>query len=79
MPTPANVATVKVTPCLSPAALKFVELQLANYLGAGARTLVSHAAEQAPGSHTLILQLASAVGNASERDGFLQSCTHYLD
>ncbi len=59
--------------------MKYVELQLANYLGPKARTLVTHVASTAPGSHTLILTLADAVPNLAERDGFLTSCNFYLE
>lgn len=75
----SQYAIVKLKPPLGPSALKFVELQLANYLGPRARTLVTQAASESPGTQTLILTLADAVSNPSERDGFLTSCTYYLD
>ena len=71
-------ATITVKPCLTPSALKFVELQLANYLGTEARTLVSRAAAQSPGADTLILRLAESVANPTERHGFMQNCSYYL-
>ena len=72
-------AVVKLRPCLSAADLKFVELQLANYLGPRARTLVTQVASSVPGTQTLILTLADQVPNEAERHGFLQSCEYYLD
>ncbi len=74
-----HYAVVKLKPCLSASDMKYVELQLANYLGPKARTLITHVASTTPGSHTLILTLADAVPNPAERDGFLSSCKFYLE
>ena len=72
-------AVVRLKPCLSAADMKFVELQLANYLGPRARTLVTHVASEEPGTQTFILTLADQVPNEAERHGFLRSCEFYLD
>jgi hypothetical protein len=72
---PAAPAPVAVrTPALSPQDLKYIEIQLAIYLGPVAKLLVSQAARRSASTEQLIAMLAGELKAESEQTSFRDNC-----
>jgi TIR domain len=72
---PAAVAPVTVrAPALSPQDLKYVETQLASYLGPVAKLLVSQAARRSSSTEQLIALLAGELKTDTEQKSFRENC-----
>jgi len=74
-PTPAaRVVPTRVTTAFEPRDLKYIETQLAGYLGPVAKLLVLQAAEKTSSLHELVGLLANELARESEKQVFRDNC-----